>query len=607
MAEFQNPNQEPGMERRLLLVFGLTFLLLIFLQPMLMKYFKKSSAPESQAQTNIPTGGMPAGPASAAVPPATTAGVSGLPAADVKQAAAESEVVVENDLYRITFTNKGAQAKSWVLKKFDDDMGRPLELVNSGAQVETQQNGQPVMQPAAERYGYPMSLWTYDEGLRGKLNSVLYVTGAAAQLKTPADLDFQYSDGSLVVRKSYHFDESYVVKVETEVTLSGQPLQAYTAWPAGFGDQTVPASYAAAHVVYQTAEKVNRLKKVSGGSTIHGPFNWAGAVDQYFGAVFLPDQPDNAAMVTLSSAAAIPKNLDKPDPKDMVPVNLVGVALGNINGPTSGRWFIGPKAVNVIDSIWSRSVSGQAVGPNLGGVVDFGFFGMVGKPLFLWLKWTQGKLSADPKQGWGWAIAILTITINLALLPLRITSMKSALKMQKIQPKVEEIKNKYKNLPMSEKGEMNQEIGKLFKEHGVNPAGGCLPMIIQMPFLWAFYTMLNVTIELRHAPWLWIKDLSSPDPYHLLPITIVLSTFGMQRMTPTPGMDQGQARMMNLMMPVMLGVFSWSVAAGLGEYWLLGTLIAIATQVALNNTAMGQEMRSVAEKRARRKESRKGK
>ena len=158
---------------------------------------------------------------------------------------------------------------------------------------------------------------------------------------------------------------------------------------------------------------------------------------------------------------------------------------------------------------------------------------------------------------------------------------------------------------MNEKAEMNQEIGKLFKENGVNPAGGCLPMVLQMPFLWAFYTMLSATIELRHASWLWVKDLSSPDPIHLLPILIVLSTFGMQRMTPTPGMDQAQARMMNLMMPVMLGWFSWSVAAGLGEYWLLGTLIAIATQVALNRTTIGQEMRAVAEKRARRRETRK--
>jgi len=138
----------------------------------------------------------------------------------------------------------------------------------------------------------------------------------------------------------------------------------------------------------------------------------------------------------------------------------------------------------------------------------------------------------------------------------------------------------------------------------VNPASGCLPMVIQMPFLWAFYTMLSATIELRHQPWLWVRDLSSPDPYHILPVLIIVSTWLMQKMTPTPGVDPAQARMMNLMMPVMLGVFSWAVAAGLGLYWLLGTLIAIATQQVLNRTTLGQEMRAIAEKRARRREGR---
>jgi YidC/Oxa1 family membrane protein insertase len=135
----------------------------------------------------------------------------------------------------------------------------------------------------------------------------------------------------------------------------------------------------------------------------------------------------------------------------------------------------------------------------------------------------------------------------------------------------------------------------------VNPVGGCLPMLVQMPFLFAFWTMLNATVELRHAHWLWIRDLSAPDPYHIFPVLIVVSTWLMQKMTPTPGMDPAQARMMNLMMPVMLGFFSWNYAAGISLYWLLGTIISIVMQVVLNNTALGREMKAVAEKRARRK------
>jgi YidC/Oxa1 family membrane protein insertase len=191
-------------------------------------------------------------------------------------------------------------------------------------------------------------------------------------------------------------------------------------------------------------------------------------------------------------------------------------------------------------------------------------------------------------------------------LPLRITSMKSALKMQKVQPLINDIKKKYEKLSMKDprKAEMNKEISAVFKQHGVNPVGGCLPMVIQLPFLWAFYTMLSAAIELRHAPWLYIKDLSAPDPYHILPIAIIVSTWGMQKMTPTPGMDKSQARMMNVMMPVMLGIFSWAVAAGLGIYWLLGTVIFMVTQLFLNRTSLGQEMHTIAEKRAHRKASR---
>jgi YidC/Oxa1 family membrane protein insertase len=580
------------MERQLLLVFALTFVILIVFQPLLMKYMKK------QEPQPLPVATTPA-PAASAVSPAATLPVTA--PAGAKQAASESEIVIENDLYRISFSNKGAQVKSWILKKYTDDKGQPLELVSSDAQIAVQKDGQVAYEPAVEKYGYPMSLWTYDEGLRSRLNSALYVSSASGVLKTPATLNFEYSDGDLVVHKSFRFDESYLVHVESEVTSRGQRMQAFPAWPAGFGDQVTVSSYTVARIGYQFGDKTTRIdaKKVSGGGTIHGPFNWAGVADQYFGAIFLPDQPDDATLVTLNSSAVISKNFDKNDMKETVPVSLLGAAVGNANGPTEGRWFVGPKAVDVIDNIRSTPAAGQGVGPNLSGLVDFGFFGWVGKPLFLALRWTHQHVAPN----WGWSIVVLTIVINAALLPLRITSMKSALKMQKVQPLINDIKKKYEKIPMRDprKQEMNAEIGALFKEHGVNPAGGCLPMLIQMPFLWAFYTMLTAAIELRHAHWLWIKDLGSPDPYHVLPVLIIASTWGMQKMTPTPGMDPAQAKMMNLMMPVMLGIFSWAVAAGLGVYWLVGTVIAVVTQQALNRTSLGQEMRSIAEKRARRK------
>ena len=142
----------------------------------------------------------------------------------------------------------------------------------------------------------------------------------------------------------------------------------------------------------------------------------------------------------------------------------------------------------------------------------------------------------------------------------------------------------------------------VMKEHGVNPTGGCLPMLIQMPFLFAYYRMLGVALDLRLAPWLWIKDLSSGDPYHILPIAVIVSMIVMQRMSPQPGMDPTQQRMMNLIMPLTLGYVSWYLASGLCLYWSVGNLIQVIQQAIMNRTPLGREMREMMEKRARKKD-----
>ena len=139
--------------------------------------------------------------------------------------------------------------------------------------------------------------------------------------------------------------------------------------------------------------------------------------------------------------------------------------------------------------------------------------------------------------------------------------------------------------------EMNAEIGELYKREGVNPAGGCLPLIIQMPFLWAFYTMLGNAIELRQAPFLWLHDLSSPDKLFIMPVVMLVSTFLMQKMTPNSGMDPKQQQMMTLMMPLMIGWFSFNLPSGLSVYWIVGNIIGIAQQYIMNRTGLGREMR----------------
>jgi YidC/Oxa1 family membrane protein insertase len=581
------------MERRLLLVFALTFLVIMLFQPVLKKYLPQPPAkPESsqafpapnQAQPPMPTGTMNMAPTAS----------SGKKTSSPQQAASESETVIENGLYRIVFTNRGGRVKSWVLKSYKDKPnGNPLDLVNT---------------PAAEKYGYPLSLWTYDEGLRNKLNSALYVLApdgpvqvekSGASLSAPTEITFAYSDGDISVRKSYKFDDSYVVEVRASVEVAGAVVAAFPMWPAGFGDQTSGPAYAAGQIAYQYNGTVERLaiKKTSGGATLQGPFHWAGLSDQYFAAVFVPQDPQSAVLVTLHNAIDIRHKPSDPNDKQMDKVDVLGVAVGSLRGATASRLYVGPKTLETLQTVPVPGITGAE--PDLRAVVDFGWLGYIARPLFLWLKWTFKYV-----HNWGWAIVLQTIIINLALLPLRLSQMKSMLKMQRVAPQIKAIQEKYKKYSLRDpkKAEMNEEVSALYKKEGVNPAGGCLPLLIQMPFLFAYYRMLGVATELRHAPWLWIPDLAAPDPLYILPIAIVVTMFLMQRMTPQAGMDPAQQKMMNFMMPAFLGYISFNLASGLCLYWAVGQFIGIVQQTVLNRSSLGREMREMMEKRARKKE-----
>ena len=597
MSDFQTPNQDPGSERRLLLTFALTFVVIFITQQFITKFYKAPAPPQHQEQTapqNPTQQTVASAPATtpAASSPTTkkTKQKSNAPppaAVPAKQASSESTTLVENDLFKITFSNHGGVAKSWVLKKYKDDKGNPLELVNS---------------IAGPQYGYPLSLFTYDESLRKKLNDALYVSTEQRSGKQRT-VTFEYSDGDLAVTKKFTFGETYVVRVETSVTQNGSTVSAYPWWPAGFGDETVSSSYAAARIDIDREDKVERTsyKKVSSGATINGPFNWAAAADQYFAAVFMPDDPDHVSLVTFHNEIKIPKNLDKPDPNDMEKVPVLGAAVGTPGGVTSERVFVGPKALDVISDIHSYAAPAGTVqqpgGPTLEKLIDFGFFSFFAKPLFQWLVWTNEHWT----RNYGWAILVLTVIIYIALIPVRISTMKSAMRMQKIQPQVQSINDKYKRYKLTDprQAEKNRELQDLYKREGVNPLGGCLPNLIQLPFLWAFYTMLGSAIELRHAGWLWITDLSSPS--HLLTVFFIISMFAMQIITPQAGMDPAQQKMMQFTMPLLLGVFTWNLSAGLSLYWAAGNLIGILQQLGFNRTKFGQEMREHMQKRAMKK------
>jgi YidC/Oxa1 family membrane protein insertase len=585
LAEYQNPQHEPGSEKRLLLIFVISFAFMLLAQPLLKKYFPTPPPPQKIAQTEQPQQQAP--PANTATP--APAPPSASPIA-TKQASSETETVIESDLYRVTFTNRGAQVKSWILKKFDNDgENGPLDLVNPRA---------------APQFGYPLSLWTYDEQLREKLNSALYL-----QTRDGNQVTFDYSDQDVSVHKVFKFDGSYVVEVDASVTFKGIPREALLAWPSGFGDQTTPAFYAADLLVYQFNKDIQRVPakcsswfgkcaQVIGGATQPGPFHWAGPTDQYFAAVFIPDDPATVSMVTLNRSLAIPKDPSKADSKETINVEVIGAAVGNLHGPISERLFAGPKTLEVLQKVAVPGVTGAD--NDLNGLVDFGWWGIIAKPLFIWLRWTYHHII----HNWGWSIVLQTLIISLALLPLRISQMKSMLKMQRVAPQIKSIQEKYKKYSLRDprKAAMNEEISALYKKEGVNPAGGCLPLLIQMPFLFAYYRMLSTALDLRHAHWLWIKDLSAPDPIYIIPILMVISSLVTQRMTPQAGMDPAQQRMMNVMMPLMMGFIFFRLQAGLNLYYAVSNLIQIGLQAAINRTHLGREMREMMAKRARKKE-----
>jgi YidC/Oxa1 family membrane protein insertase len=593
LAEFKNPNQQGsggGQSSQSLFIMMFVMLAVFFG----LNYYRQKKNPQTaspnatatQSQQAAP-GQSPVTPPTVAAAPATSGATSSTSAV---QAEAEQTTVIENELYRIEFTNRGAQVKSWILKKYQDSDNKPLNLVHT---------------QAADQYGYPLSLYTYDQGLTTALKQALYVPSTTGQLAAPGRVTFKYAGNGVEVTKTFAFDETYVIHADTLVTQNGSPVRALISWPGGFGDQDNAQAYAASQIDLSrgTSDEHLAAKKVSGGGTLNGPLDWAGVSDNYFAAIFLPDSPTTASFVTQHNELDVAKTIHRTGfgsgspAKGAINVAVLGGGLGDISGHTQTRIYAGPKAVNVLRNIYSTPVDGKKV--SLEPLLEFGFWGPVGKVLFLILQWIHSHIVGN----WGWSIILLTLAINVLLLPLRIKTMQSGLKMQRIQPQMDAIKERYKKYKINDpkRNEMNTEIMKLQKDNGVNMFGGCIPTLIQLPLLFAFFSMIPKVVELRHASWAWLHDLTAPDPYYIIPAVMIISQFLMQFYTPSPGVDPQQQKMMAFMMPAVSGYFVITYGAGLGLYWAVGNFFGIAQQMVMNRTSLGREMREIAAKRARRK------
>jgi YidC/Oxa1 family membrane protein insertase len=534
--------KEMTMETRLLLAFLLMGLVLFGTQ-----YFYKP------APAATPTKPAPARPAEVAqqaskpqTPPPSAAEMPGQIHAD-----REETFTIETDVYRVTFSNRGAIIRSWILKnpKYKDHKNQPLDLVNPAALAKL---------PA------PFSISTKQQ-LGSDPNTALFKAS-----RDGLNVDFDFSDGRTATKKSFKFSQAdYLVRVTTQVTDNGVLIPHSIEWRGGFGDETVVNAAAEQKVVYYdlNASKLNEKdpkEAKNGPVTSAGLYSFAGLEDKYFAAVFLPVNRSPIESTVFSDAVPNASGSEE---------QRVGAGIGG-EGINTFSYFVGPKDTDLL----------KRVDPKLTQLIDWGWFEVLAKPLFLALNWTADNLV----HNWGWAIILVTIVINVLLFPLRLTSLKSARKMQRLQPQIAAINAKYKSIPLRDprKADQNAELMDLYKREGVNPMGGCVPMLIQLPFLYAFYKVLSISIEMRGAPWLWVHDLSQPEtiPIRLLPVILVITQFMTQKMTPQPGADPSQQKMM-MFMPLVFGYIFYFLSSGLVLYYLTGNLVGIVQQWLINRAA----------------------
>jgi len=611
LPEIRNPNLDsqgpggnaPGGDFRSLILF--TFLALAAL--LAFQYFKKPE-PNPPAQQNQQTqqsqqqnSQQPASTSSNAGrtgPAGVAAGSGAASAGPTISATSETTTTVENEKFRIVFTNKGGQVLHWFLKKYTDSTGKPLDMVQ---------------EQAASRFGLPLSLFTYDNDLTTQLNSALYQASATGDLLAPNSVTFHYAAGGIDAVKTFSFDTSYVITVRAYVNKNGVPVRSLVSWPAGLGDmeEFLAASGKRTTFAVPTVSELawsidgkqdtEAAKKVSGEATYDQPYEYAGLMDLYFTAAFLPQTPSRATVVTFHHTIDLPSDLSDPNSQKK-PADVIGLAVGDQSGDTQLRLYTGPKETDILNSVHAIGADGRPTGESLASLIQYGWWGIIAKPLYVALRALRNMMGPGINN-WGWAIIIITVIFNLVLLPTRIWTMKSSLKMMRIQPKVDALKSRYSHLKMNDpkKAEMNSEMMQLYKEEGVNMYGGCLPLLLQMPLFFAYYRVLLNAVELRQAHWFWLTDLSMPDPLHILPILIIGTMFLVQFITPSPGMDPMQRRMMAIMMPAIMGFTLWHFASGLALYWITGNIINLIMQVAINNSKIGKEMHEISARRAAKK------
>ena len=509
-------------------------------------------------------------PAAPSVPTAPGPGrLTAVPPADpdpIVGAAAPRDIVVESDVFRAVFSNRGAELVSWTLKDYLEE-GRPVELV-------------PRDLPPEEPW--PFSVAFEDEGITALADAALFRSSATSLRLTERrmqTLTFDFEDQTgLRIRKAFSFDPSvspYLFRLTVDATQGGQALNPTIRWgPALGGVESTTSGFA-----YRQGPRGLLMGRVLEGGVLSdvevtrpnaddvavvpsytGALDFVGVDNHYFIAVALPSQAETSVRYrSVPLLSAVPDG----DPRE-----LMAFDLSMPTGIADLQFYIGPKDFDIL----------KAASPPLVESIEFGWLAVLVVPLHLTLSWVQAWIG-----NWGFSIIAVTVIVNLLIFPLRYKSITSMRKMQEIQPEMKAIQDRYKHLKATDpdKQKMNQEVMALYRDRGVNPVSGCLPMVLTMPILFAFYRLLSMAIELRNAPFIgWITDLSAHDPLYVTPLIMGVSMFVQQKMTPSQA-DPMQQRIM-MMMPVMFTfMFLWA-PSGLVIYWLTSNLIHIGQTLATN-------------------------
>ena len=513
------------MEKRTLLAITLSIAILIVYQYL----FMKPAAPPSP----VPGKGTVQEPAQSAggKAPAATAGPAPAPAVPLPPAAVLAEggenvkdITVENELFTTVLTSRGGAVKSVSLKKYTDKAGKPIVLKGEGTVL-------------------PLSLGV-DEGFQFSVVN-FSVSGGDIKL-TPAQktasLVFEYASGGYSLRRTYTFrNDTYGFDLKDEVT---GPSSYWITLGRDFGIYEKDDSVHFGPVVLKEADRIEyAVKDLKEPKTAREGIKWIALEDKYFFSSVVPRTPVEEVKAWSRDDDAI-------------------VAMKMPGGTSSYLVYAGPKEHDHLKQ-W---------GVGLEHIIDFGFFSIIARPLFWVLKFFYSIF-----HNYGVAIIMLTILVRIPFIPLINKGQSSMKKLQDIQPKMTEIREKYKKDPQR----MQQELMTIYKKHKVNPMGGCLPMLLQIPVFFALYKVLLIAIELRGAPFLlWVQDLAAKDPYYILPIVMGVTMVIQQKMTPST-MDPTQQKLM-MIMPVVFTFMFLSFPSGLVLYWLVNNVLSIAQQMYMN-------------------------